>query len=184
MWLSSDGYNVLPDGTLAVPPPLFRFAVCEGLDETYLPVRGDSRATGWDVRASHDVMLRPFEHTKIKLGIRCFAPEGWWLELRPRSSTFAKKHLASLYGVIDESYEGEIMFACQWVPPHVYIPSSEQYEPRDHRFELKAGERIGQLVPVRRQEMSVQGVTNEEFDRLCEQRGLERGAGGFGSTGK
>ena len=44
------------------------------------------------------------------------------------------------------------------------------------------GERIAQLIPVRRQEMLCESVSNEEFDRLCVERGGKRGSGGFGST--
>jgi dUTPase len=170
-----DGYSGIPN---------YKFAVTEGLDDLFLPTRGDSRSTGWDVRAAEGVILRPTETVKIPLGLRCFAPEGFWLELRPRSSTFAKKQISCLYGVIDESYEGQLIFACQWIPDYVELVlnnSMTEYYNQELRIEL--GERIGQLVPVRRQEMEVVGITNEEFNALCKQRGLARGAGGFGSTG-
>jgi dUTPase len=187
--------------------PEFKFAVKEGLDESFLPLRADSRATGWDVRAAKDVVFHPTSLEMIPLGIRCFAPEGYWLELRPRSSTFGKKELSSLYGVIDCNFEGELLFACKWnpyfrCPPPFYSdrsaydlsrkPSHDNPDARivgslyahfSRKFVIEKGERIGQLVPVRRQEMLVKGITNEEFDTLCKQRGLERGAGGFGSTG-
>jgi len=168
--------------------PEFKFAVKEGLDESFLPVRGDSHSTGWDVRAAKDVVFYPTSLEMIPLGIRCFAPEGYWLELRPRSSTFGKKELSSLYGVIDNNFEGELLFACKWEPsllqPHdEYLSSNDLVDYFYKALTIKKGERIGQLVPVRRQEMFVTGITNEEFDTLCAQRGLKRGAGGFGSTG-
>jgi dUTPase len=142
------------------------------------------------VRAAEDVILRPTMLVKIPLGIRCFAPEGWWLEIRPRSSTFAKKELSSLYGVVDESYEGEIMFACQWLPDIYKIPPevrgsvySDSYQYSCQHLSIKKGDRIAQIVPVKRQEMTVVYASNELFDEMCQKRGLERGAGGFGSTG-
>lgn len=170
--------------------PNFTFAIKDGLDESFTPTRGDSRSTGWDVRAAEGVTLNPTQRVLIPLGIRCFAPEGYWLELRPRSSTFGKKSLHSLYGVIDESYEGELFFACQWIPDF----HDGRYDDMDfsgsvmaylnREFTIEKGERIGQIVPVKRQEMDVNVVSNSEFKALCEARGLERGAGGFGSTGK
>jgi dUTPase len=175
--------------------PEYIFAVKEGVEsdhldtKDFLPVRGDSRSTGWDVTAAEAVTMRPTETVRIPLGIRCFAPEGWWLELRPRSSTFAKKELSALYGVIDESYEGELLFVCRWVPnfhnygPRFVSPIDDVVRYYDREFTVAKGERIGQLVPVQRQEMIVKSVTNEEFDVLCRERGLERGAGGLGSTG-
>lgn len=160
----------------------FYFAIKDDLDDSFLPERADSYATGWDVRAAHDVVLNPFEHAKIGLGIRCFAPDGWWLELRPRSSTFVKKELVSLYGVIDQNYEGEILFACQWIPTR--ITGIDPFDGGTDTLTISKGDRIGQLVPVRRQEIVVERITNEEYNLLCEKRGLDRGSGGFGSTGK
>lgn len=170
--------------------PEFTFTILDGLDESFAPTRGDSHSTGWDVRAAKDVVLRPTERALVPLGIKCFAPSGYWLELRPRSSTFGKKSLHALYGVIDESYSGEILFACQWIPSfHEGI-----YDDMDNsgalmtylnrEFKIAKGERIGQLVPVKRQLMSINIIPQDVFDYMCKNRGLERGAGGFGSTGK
>lgn len=172
-------------------PPIYHFNVIDPeLDHTYLPERGDPHATGWDVRASRTIKLYPTKLVKIPLGIRCIAPEGYWLELRPRSSTFSKKNLHALYGVIDCSYEGELLFACQWIPEfrsHANYHSEFLGEIGDYlrnEMTIEKGDRIGQLVPVRRQEMIAREVSSEEFERMCKERGFKRGAGGFGSTGK
>jgi dUTP pyrophosphatase len=168
--------------------PEFVFSIRENLDDSFTPTRGDSHSTGWDVCAAEDVVLHPTERALIPLGIKCFAPPGYWLELRPRSSTFGKKSLHALYGVIDESYEGELLFACQWIPSfhdEVYINDSDAIiDYFSHTIKIEKGERIGQLVPVKRQEMSVKVVPYDVFRTLCDARGLARGAGGFGSTGK
>ncbi len=169
--------------------PRYVFAVKDGLDTSFVPTRGDSVSTGWDVRAAEDVVLHPTMLVKIPLGIRCFAPEGWWLEIRPRSSTFAKKELSSLYGVVDESYEGELIFACQWLPDIYKFPAEERSKiyagnvRAAQTLTIEKGERIAQIVPVKRQEMAVVYASNKLFDEMCENRGLKRGAGGFGSTG-
>lgn len=165
--------------------PIFRFAIREDIkdvtnkgEKMFLPRRGTPNATGWDVRAALParvpLIMRPGTHAKIPLGFRVFAPEGWWLELRPRSSTFAKKQLHSLYGVIDEDYEGECLFACQYIPDIRSLGND---------LTIEFGDAIGQIVPVRRQEMIVQEITNQDYDNACTGRKSIRGAGGFGSTG-
>jgi dUTP pyrophosphatase len=158
--------------------PVFKFAVGKAYLDKYvslLPSKGTDKATGWDVKAAQDISLRPGQYAKISLGFRIFAPDGWWLELRPRSSSFAKKQLHCLYGVIDEDYEGECLFACQ------YIPDVSAF---GKDLKISFGDAIGQIVPVKRQEMVVEQVTDEEYAKLIKQRKFGRGDGGFGSTSK
>lgn len=160
------------------PIPIYRFAMRRELasQTQYHPKRGSERATAWDVTAApaKPIVLRAGQYAKIPLGFRVFPPEGWWLELRPRSSTFAKKQLHCLYGVIDEDYEGECLFACQYIPDISALGQD---------ITIASGDVIGQIIPVRRQEMKVEMVTNEEYDKFCKERNTARGAGGFGSTG-
>jgi dUTPase len=158
--------------------PLFQFALRDDLSEDFVPRQGTPLSTGWDVRAAFadgkDLIIRAGRHIKIPLGFRVLAPTGWWLELRPRSSTFAKRHLHALYGVIDEDYEGECIFACQYLPD-----ATDLYTDLTIAF----GDAIGQIVPVKRQIMEVRQISNEEFAQKCKERSAQRGAGGFGSTG-
>lgn len=164
----------------------YKFALREGLtDKRFLPTRAEVKATGWDVRAdlAKPLILDPFEHTMIPLGFRAFCPEGWWLELKPRSSTFAKKFLHSLYGTIDETYSGMMMFACQYIPSLKLTELKEDYLIRSYPIlRINPGEPIGQLIPIERQEMEIIETSNEEYDLLCKKRNAQRREGGFGST--
>lgn len=157
--------------------PEFKFALREDLsgDLRFLPSREHDTDTGWDVCCAepNGVTLYPNQYGKIRLGFRMFTPPGWWVELRPRSSTHAKKHLNCLYGVLDEGWEGECILSAQWLP---------ELDMSDSLI-ITFGEKIAQIIPVRRQEMVVTSISNEEFNRLCADRGGKRGAGGFGSTG-
>jgi dUTPase len=165
--------------------PKFSFALIENLknDKRFLPTRAEPKATGWDVRSASDFTVKPFQHIKIPLGFRGLCPEGWWYELKPRSSTFAKKNLHSLYGTIDQTYEGELVFACQYIPDIDFAFKSGHFAGRcATNLEIKFGDAIGQIVPVRRQEMEVVECSNEEYDNSCKERAGQRGAGGFGST--
>jgi len=159
--------------------PIFKFAIREDLKDNkfdFLPTRATARSAGWDVRAalhSQYVEISPGEMIKIPLGFRAFCPEGWWFELRPRSSTFAKKNMHCLYGVIDTDYEGEVILAAQWIPNYGKSP---------YFMRIDFGDALGQIIPVKRQDMIIESITNKEYDALCENRSAERGAGGFGST--
>jgi dUTPase len=190
-----------PEGIMGLQTPTFRFAVREDLKDTgdlFVPSRGTPKSTGWDVKAAWDdrksKVIAFGEYVKIPLGFRTFAPAGWWYELKPRSSTFGKKKLHSLYGTIDEDYEGQLIFACQWLPDFelqghgnawddgtISFVVTNDYNPK---LTIDFGEAIGQIIPVKRQEMQIESISNEEFDRLCKERAAIRGAGGFGSTGK
>jgi len=159
--------------------PVFKFALRNDVDMSFLPKKGEFLATGWDVRCAEPkgVLFHPGEMATIRLGFRMFAPEGWWLELRPRSGTFVKKSIHALYGVIDETYENELLFAARYLPAPVPAPLIAP------DLFIDYGERIGQVIPVRRQEMIVEAITNEAYDKACETRSASRGTGGFGSTG-
>jgi dUTPase len=184
--------------------PVFKFALREDLknEKQFLPSRVESKATCWDVKAAfpdrNSLVLKPFQRALIPLGFRTFCPEGWWFRLNPRSSTYGKKHLGSLYGIIDETYEGELLFACQYLPEIVLSANNEFYDDPhigmvhklsvnwDKSFEktltIEFGESIGQIYPVQRDEMIVEEVSNEEYDLLCNNRKGQRGIGGFGSS--
>lgn len=160
--------------------PTYRFALRQDLQEEnlrqFLPSQGESHATGYDVRAAqHDrqpLVISAGEYVKIPLGFRGFCPEGWWYKLEPRSSTFAKKYLHALCGIIDETFENELVFAAQYLPHDIASTVT-----------INFGDAIGQIIPVQRQVMNVDYVSNDEMNALYKLRGGKRGTGGFGSTG-
>jgi len=158
--------------------PTFKFATTESAKKysniSFLPKRAYKDDTGWDVKAAQSFTLRAGQYAKIPLGFRVFAPPNFWLELRPRSSSFAKKQLHCLYGVIDEGYQNELVFACQLIPDVSAMAQD---------LIIEVGDAIGQIIPVRRQEMKVEIITNEEYEKLCKERNSSRATGGFGSTG-
>lgn len=150
------------------------------------------------------------EYVKIPLGIKILAPEGWWIELKPRSSTFAKKHCQSLYGTIDNGFYNELVFAMQYLPQEnlyshdhfvslhetgdfadcmQYSISNEKI--KNNYLEIGFGESIAQIIPVELKHMEVLEISNEEFDkntklqqkRVMAQFGNVRD-GGIGSTDK
>jgi dUTPase len=161
--------------------PKFKFAVREDLADTgnlFLPTRAEPYATGWDVRAApvdrKTIKIAEGQYAKIPLGIRGIPEPGWWYELKPRSSTFAKKHLHCLYGTIDMTFDQELQMAVCWQP--------DKWVPREClHLKIEFGERIGQIIPVKLQEMDVEKITNSEYDFYLTQKNTSRA--GFGSTG-
>lgn len=184
------GDNIIDAFTLVLEDtkPNFRFALRDDIkdDKRFLPTRSEPKASGYDVKAAFTnkmpLIIKPFEYFKIPLGFRAFCPAGWWLELRPRSSTFSKKNIQSLYGVIDEGFEGQMLFAGQYIPTlNIYrdIDKVDTYFPE---LTINYGDAIGQLIPIRRQEMNIGEMSNEQYDQACKERNGIRGIGGFGST--
>lgn len=172
--IDSNGVKI-PNNFKDMTVPEFKFALRDDLlnNKEFLPTKGEPNAVGWDVRAAwknHDYcMIQNNQYCLIPLGFRAFIPQGWWLEMRPRSSTFAKKHLNCLYGVIDTDYSLELMLAVQ-------LSGSPD-------IKIQFGEALGQIIPVRKETMLVSEITNEELDHLVAEKNPVR-TGGFGSTSK
>lgn len=152
--------------------PKLKFSLHKDLDQSFLPTKSEPQAAGWDVKAAESVTLIEYAYNLIDLGIRSILPEGWYLELRPRSSTFYKRHINCLYGIIDSNYRGNIMLGCQ------YIPSAGC--PRNTYIEK--GERIAQLIPRKVETFEVEKISPEDFQTFCQKEPNER-EGGFGSSG-
>ncbi len=141
----------------------------EGADHSVpLPSYETSGAAGADVRANLSngtpIILAPGERTLVPTGLRIEIPLGFEVQVRPRSG-LALKHgitLPNTPGTIDSDYRG---------PLGVIVLNAGQ-EP----FEITHGERIAQLIvaPV------VQAIF-QDVEVLSE---TDRGAGGFGSTGR
>jgi len=152
--------------------PKIQFLWREDLDSSFLPTKSEPQAAGWDVKAAEGVWLKEYDTQLIDIGIRSILPEGWYLELRPRSSTFYKKHINCLYGIIDSSYRQSIKLACQYIPPSAFSRSTY----------VERGERIAQLIPRRIESFEISAISSEAFDSYCENEENER-KGGFGSSG-
>ena len=131
-----------------------------------LPRYETPSSAGMDVRAdlAGAIVLKPLERTLVPTGLYVELPEGYEMQLRPRSGLAIKHGLTLLNtpGTIDADYRGEIKII-------VANLSSEPYE-------LKPGERIAQMVVSR--------FTQVEWEPVRELSQTERGAGGFGHTGK
>ena len=131
-----------------------------------LPAYETLYAAGMDLRAHLDapVLLNSLERKLIPTGLYIELPEGYEAQIRPRSG-LAYKHGISIVnapGTIDADYRGEIGV--------LLVNLSDQV------FEVNPGERIAQMVVARHEKVEWQQV-----ELLTE---TNRGAGGYGHTGK
>lgn len=131
-----------------------------------LPSYATALSAGMDIRANltKPVVLKPMERKLIPTGLFIALPEGYEAQMRPRSG-LALKHgitLLNTPGTIDADYRGEIGVIL------VNLSSED--------FTINDGERICQMVIASYSQVSWRPV--ETLDET------ERGAGGFGHTGK
>ena len=133
-------------------------------ENAVLPKYGSESAAGADLSALAGAEIAPGETALIRTGLALEIPEGYAGLIYARSGLASKRGLApaNKVGVIDADYRGEILVALH---NHSSLPAS-----------IAAGERIAQLV--------VTPFLRVEFEESEELSDTERGAGGFGSTGK
>ena len=131
-----------------------------------LPENQTPQSAGLDIRANieESITLQPLERAMVPTGLYVELPEGCEMQIRPRSGLAAKHGITVLNspGTIDADYRGEIKVIL------VNLSNTP--------FTIEAGERIAQMIVARYEQIEWQAV--EELGAT------ERGAGGFGSTGK
>jgi len=133
----------------------------------YLPAYATPGSAGLDLRACIDapIILNPGETTLVPTGLAIhLADPGHAAMILPRSG-LGHKHgvvLGNLVGLIDSDYQGELMIST--------------WNRGQTAFTLNPFERLAQLVIV--------PVVQAQFNIVDDFEASERGAGGFGSTGK
>ena len=131
-----------------------------------LPHYATQGAAGMDIKAnlSASISLKPLERALIPTGLYLELPKGYEAQIRPRSGLAIKQGITCLNtpGTIDADYRGEIKV--------VLINLSAEAQTIQH------GERIAQMVIAATEQISWNEVSKIEE--------TQRGAGGFGHTGK
>ena len=131
-----------------------------------LPQYATKGSSGMDIRASLDmpVRLQPLERTMIPTGLFVEIPNGYEIQIRPRSGLAIKQGITCLNtpGTIDSDYRGEIKIIL------INLSSEEQV--------INHGDRIAQMI--------VQRTERAAFEQVEFLNETERAAGGFGHTGK
>lgn len=128
-----------------------------------LPAYATDGAAGMDVVSAEELSLSPGARHAVATGFAMAIPEGYEVQVRPRSGLALKHGVTCLNtpGTIDSDYRGEVKV----------ILANLGTEP----FEIKRGDRIAQLVPT--------PVLRAALHEVASLDATERGSGGFGSTG-
>ena len=131
-----------------------------------LPKYETKGSAGMDVRANikESITLKSLERILIPTGLKVAIPEGYEIQVRPRSGLAIKHGITMLNtpGTVDSDYRGELKVI-------VVNLSNEAYT-------IEPNERIGQFV--------LNKIEQIEFIEVKELESTERGEGGFGHTGK
>ena len=132
-----------------------------------MPAYETINSAGMDLRAylpDGELVIKPMQRALVPTGLFMEIPVGYEGQVRPRSGLAIKSGITVLNspGTIDADYRGEVKV--------ILINLS------DVDFVIKSGDRIAQLVIAKHEQMEV-----VEAETLSE---TERGAGGFGHTGK
>jgi len=131
-----------------------------------LPQYATKGASGMDIRAALDIplTLQPLERNLIPTGLFVEIPQGYEIQIRPRSGLAIKQGITCLNtpGTIDSDYRGEIKIIL------INLSSEEQV--------IHPGDRIAQMI--------IQKTERAEFEQVEILNNTERAAGGFGHTGK
>lgn len=135
-----------------------------GQEDIELPRYMTAHAAGMDVRAavSESEILQPGEWKKIPAGFAISLPEGYEVQIRPRSGLAMEFGVTLLNapGTIDADYRGEIGI--------ILINHGK------NPFEIKRGDRIAQMI--------IQPVCRGHWEESEILDMTARGAGGFGHT--
>ena len=129
-------------------------------DEVYTDENGEIKTT----QVINYITINPGGRALIPTGLKVAIPEGYEIQVRPRSGLALKNGITLLNtpGTIDADYRGDIGV----------IIINHGTEP----FIIKAGDRIGQIV--------LNKVEKIEWQQVDTLPNTIRGEGGFGSTGK
>ena len=110
-------------------------------------------------------IILPFSHNIINTGCFVQIPDGYEIQIRPRSGIGAKTNMIAHFGTIDSDYRGNIGIIINNPSPNSYI--------------IFPNERLAQGVFAKVEQCEFKKVKSiEELTKT------DRGTGGFGSTGK
>ena len=125
--------------------------------------KGHETDSGYDVRLNtRSLFIKPFATVKLPTGVYLDLPSNYEVQVRPKSG-LSSKGLLIHFGTVDSDYRGEVLV----------IATNLTREP----FELRADEKIAQLVFVKKDIVELEQVGEISNNTT-------RGTGGFGSTGR
>ena len=144
-------------------PPTVRFRRLPGNPDLPLPAYATAGAAGFDLRAAEAATIPPGARHLVPTGFAVAVPQGWELQVRPRSGLATRHGVTVLNspGTVDSDYRGPLLVCL------VNLGTEA--------FSLARGDRIAQAVIAPAPQLAL--VEADELDATV------RGERGFGSTG-
>lgn len=127
-----------------------------------VPKRASSGAAGYDLSSAETTTVPPRTRKLVATDLSFRLPAGVYGRIAPRSGLAMKKCIDIGAGVIDPDYRGNVFI--------LIINQSDQ------EFIIQTGDRIAQLI--------LENFSTAEMKEVSSLDDTDRGAGGFGSTGK
>ena len=133
-------------------------------DNAVIPAYQTKGSAGADLVSVEEKTLIPGETAMVSTGFSMEIPDGYEVQIRPRSGLAAKHSITvtNSPGTVDSDFRGEVK---------VILTNLGKAD-----FTIKPGDRVAQMVVAK--------VEQPEFELVDELSETERGEGGFGSTGK
>lgn len=122
-------------------------------------IEGDA---GYDLFSAETITIKPHGSASIHTKVAVELPEGYWMEIMPKSGLATKFNIAVHNGVIDNGYRGELIV-------HVYNHGENEYT-------FQRNDKVAQAILRKLHVFEL-----EEAQTLSD---TSRGSSGFGSTGK
>lgn len=127
-----------------------------------LPTKNNESDTGFDVYCVEDKVIPARGSAVVDVGLEfAFISPGYWVKVEGRSGLGFKHGISPHPGIIDSGYRGNA--------------GIKLYNNTDNDYEVKSGDRIAQFVVYKNYNVAVEEGDTVESDR---------GASGFGSSGK
>ncbi|CAB3398225.1 unnamed protein product [Caenorhabditis bovis] len=131
-------------------------------ENAQMPTYGSTSAAGADIYSAEDCVVPAKGKLCVSTGLQLELPFGYYGRVAPRSGLAAKNFIDVGAGVVDSDYRGELKVLL--------------FNFNDTPFEVKKGDRIAQLI--------CEKIAHCNYVEVSDLENTERGAGGFGSTGK
>ena len=144
-----------------------------------IPAKAHAGDAGMDICSIEDIELAALRPCIVRTGLAVYIPEGYELQVRPRSGLASKGvSVWNSPGTIDSGYKGEIgVILVFCAPPGYFIDPAAKFVTTDvpPKYHISKGDRIAQLV--------LAPVIPCETCEVGDVGSSDRGTGGFGSTG-
>jgi len=157
---SSNSSDSSDDEDVKMIEPVFLVKKCN--DSAIMLKRAKKSDAGYDLYSIDEVKIDAYGQNLIGIGLCMAIPEGYYGQIQTRSSLAVDYRVTHEGGVIDSGYRGEVKVIL--------------HNMSDKPFEIEKGNKIAQLILTK--------IITPNVTEVLELDDTDRGAGGFGSTGR